>query len=590
MNRRRVAQHPHRAGSTWPIATAIRETFREGYAGRDLASDLAAGAVVGIIAIPLSMALAIACNIPPQHGLYTAIIAGAITALLGGSRYQVSGPTAAFVVVLAPIVSEHGFAGLVIATQMAGLILLLIGALKLGRLIEFVPFPVTTGFTAGIGVVIATIQLKDFLGLDISHMPDAYGEKLATIWGALPTASMPEIALATSTLALLLMMPRLEHRIPAPLLVLPLMTLAAWLLNTYYQPGMIDVVSDRFVYTAADGTRHAGIPSMLPPLVLPWHWPGANGEPFVLSVAIVESLIPAAFAIAILGSIESLLSAVVSDGMTGRKHNPNAELVAQGLGNIGATFFGGFASTGAIARSAANIRFGARSPLAAITHSVVILGCIVLIAPLLGYLPMASMAALLMLVAWNMSDVPHFLHVGRIAPRSDVVVQLTCFGLTVAFDMVVAVTAGMMLASLLFMKRMADVASVRLINHESSDLPHDVPSGVMIYELAGPLFFGAAEKAMSALDEIDSEIRAVIFDFSHVPAMDVTGLINLESALRRLKHRGAEAIFVGVMHQPAKLMQQAEWSDGLTPPLMLGTMAAALEHVRTPALNDVATT
>lgn len=573
---------PHRKHSKnhrrWPIATALRDTLREGYGRRDFLADLASGAVVGVIAIPLSMALAIACNVPPQHGLYTAIVAGAVSALCGGSRFQVSGPTAAFVVILAPIVSEHGFAGLVIATQMAGLILFLLGALRMGRLIEFVPHPVTTGFTAGIAVVIATIQMKDFFGLDIARMPDEYGHKLAALWHAAPTFSPVETGVAVATLALLLLLPRLEHRVPAPLVVLPIMSVVGWYLNQRLGEGSVDTIATRFSYTGASGLL-PGIPPFPPPLVLPWHWPGADGAPFTPTLLVIESLIPAAFAIALLGGIESLLSAVVSDGMTGRKHDPNAELVGQGLGNLAATLFGGFASTGAIARTTANIRFGGRSPIAALVHALVILVCVVMIAPWLGYLPMASMAALLLIVAWNMSDLPHFLHVARIAPRSDIAVQLACFGLTVAFDMVVAVTAGMMLASLLFMKRMSDVASVRLMSHESTALERSLPRGVLVYEIAGPLFFGAAEKAMSALQEVDAELRVVIFDLSHVPAMDVTGLINLDSALKRLQGRGVEVHFAGVQPQPARLIARAEWKEQGRMPEIHPTLDAALKRV-----------
>ena len=573
-----------RTGATFwsrlPLAAALRETLRQGYTARDLLADIAAGSVVGIIAIPLSMALAIACNVPPQHGLYTAIVAGIVVALAGGSRCQVSGPTAAFVVILAPIVSQYGFAGLVIATQIAGLILFALGLFRLGSLISFVPFAVTAGFTAGIGVVIATIQVKDFLGLDIAHMPDGYGEKLASLWDALPTASPHEAGLGAATLFLLLLLPRLTSKVPGPLLVLPLAALAAWGMNTYLAPDTVDTIATRFSYLGADGNLHAGIPQSLPPFMMPWHWPGPGGQPLHLDLALIEALIPAAFAIALLGGIESLLSAVVSDGMTGRKHDPNAELMAQGMGNVAASFFGGFAATGAIARTTANIRYGARSPIAAAVHGLAILLAMLLFAPLLGYLPMASMAALLLVVAWNMADVRHFLNVGRIAPRSDIFVQLACFGLTVAFDMVVAVTVGMMLASLLFMRRMSEVSSVRMHDSHATNLPHDLPQGVIIYEIAGPLFFGAAEKAMSALQDIGADVRTVVFDFTQVPIMDVTGLINLDSAMRHLSSRGVRIIFAGVQPQPRKVLARAEWQHGVNPPIVCDTLASAIDEVR----------
>lgn len=554
------AAAPRRGLPRIQIATALRESLGEGYGRTQFFRDLGAGAVVGIIAIPLSMALAIACNVPPHHGLYTAIFAGAVAALFGGSRHQVTGPTAAFVVVLTPIVSQHGFAGLVLATQMAGIILFLLGLFRLGSLIEFVPYPVTTGFTAGIAVVIATIQLKDFFGLDIPHMPDHYGEKISALLHAAGTWQPHEAVLAALTLGLLVLVPRLTSRVPGPLIVLPLVAGGAWLAE-HLMPGLSFVtIARRFSYLAADGTTHAGIPQLLPPFVLPWNWPGADGTPITLSLGLVRELVPAAFAIAMLGGIESLLSAVVCDGMTGRKHNPNAELMAQGLGNVTATFFGGFAATGAIARSAANIRFGAVSPIAAATHAVVILLSVLLIAPLLGLLPMASMAALLMLVAWNMAELRHFLHVGRIAPRSDVFVQLTCFGLTVAFDMVVAVTVGMMLASMLFMRRMAEVSTVNLLGDEPGESPHGLAQGVLVYEIAGPLFFGAADRAMASLQTVGTHVHTVLFDLRKVPAMDVTGLINLESALGRLRGRGVRAVLAGIQRQPLELMHRAGWA------------------------------
>lgn len=578
-----VAPATTRLVPRFPLGAALREALREGYTPRDLMADVAAGAVVGIIAIPLSMALAIACNVAPHHGLYTAIIAGAVTSLLGGSRCQVSGPTAAFVVILAPIVSQHGFGGLVLATLMAGMILFALGAVGLGRLIEFVPHPVTAGFTAGIGVVIATIQLKDFFGLDIAHMPDSYGEKLAALAQAAPGWSFTETAFAMATMVALFLVPKLTAKIPAPLLVLPLASVAAWMDNREMGPGAVETIASRFHYTGVGSATVAGIPSMLPPLQFPWHWPGAGGAPLELNLQLVETLLPAAFAIALLGGIESLLSAVVSDGMTGRKHDPDAELMAQGLGNMAASFFGGFAATGAIARTTANIRFGARSPIAAASHALTVLLAMVFFAPLLGYLPMASMAALLMVVAWNMADLRHFLYVGRMAPRSDMFVLLACFGLTIAFDMVVAVTAGMMLASLLFMRRMSEVSSVRLLEAQAMDLPQDLPRGVIVYEIAGPLFFGAAEKAMSALREVGAEVNTVVFDFSQVPAMDVTGLINLDSALRQLAARGVRVVFAGVQAQPRKVMARAEWRDGPGAPIICDSLESALLEVRAAA-------
>lgn len=542
------------------LALGLRAALSEGYRRADLGRDLAAGAVVGVVAIPLSMALAMATGVAPQYGLYTAISAGAITAGLGGSRVQVSGPTAAFVVILAPIVAKFGLGGLAVATLMAGILLMIMGLAGLGRLIEFVPFPVTSGFTAGIGIVIATLQVKDFLGLDIAHMPEHYVEKVAAIARALPTVHFADTALGALTLLLLILVPRVHKVVPAPLLVLPAVTIAAYALG-HLLPGFeVATINSRFSYVI-DGVTHPGIPRELPPFGAPWNEPGASGAPLGLSFGLIRELLPAALTIATLAAIESLLSAVIADGMTGYKHNPDAELMALGAGNVATTFLGGFAATGAIARTAANVRFGARSPVAAIAHSAVVLAGVVLFAPLLGYLPIAALAGLLLLVAWNMAELRHVLRVARIAPRSDVFVLLTCVTLTVIFDMVVAVAVGMMLAFLLFVRRMAEVAQITLVN--TADLPHPelADRGVVIYEIAGPMFFGAAGKAVSSLSEIGANIRMVVFDFSKVPAIDVTGLINLESAIRKLHTAKIQVVLAGLGGQPHRALNKAGWGD-----------------------------
>ena len=542
------------------IALGLRAVFHEGYGKADLFRDLAAGAVVGVVAIPLSMALAMATGVPPQHGLYTAIAAGGITAAFGGSRVQVSGPTAAFVVILAPIVAKFGLGGLAVASLMAGLILMIMGVAGLGRLIEFVPFPVTSGFTAGIGVVIATLQVKDFLGLQIAHMPDHYVYKVAAIAQALPTVHWADTLIGASTLLLLILVPRVIKTVPAPLLVLPIVTLVAYLVDRLI-PGLdIATINNHFSYTVG-GVAHPGIPQMLPPFGAPWTEPGADGQPLGLSFDLIRELLPAAMTIATLAAIESLLSAVIADGMTGHKHNPDAELMALGTGNVAATFLGGFAATGAIARTAANVRFGARSPIAAITHAIVVLLSVIVFAPLLGYLPIAALAGLLLLVAWNMAELRHVLYVARIAPRSDVLVLLTCFALTVIFDMVIAVAVGMMLAFLLFAKRMADVAQIRLVDDQQLSHPELADKGIVIYEIAGPLFFGAAGKAVSSLGQIGANIRMVVFDFRKVPAVDVTGLINLESAIKKLHAMKIQVVLAGIGGQPHRALNKAGWGD-----------------------------
>ncbi|HEV7515694.1 MAG TPA: C4-dicarboxylic acid transporter DauA, partial [Thermoanaerobaculia bacterium] len=462
------------------LGTALRSALRHGYTGKDLSSDLLAGIVVGIVALPLSMALAVASGVAPQHGLYTAIVAGAVIAALGGSMVQVAGPTAAFVVILAPISARFGLGGLILAGLMAGILLVIMGAARLGGLIQFVPYPVTTGFTAGIAVVIATLQVKDFFGLTVAKLPEPYLGKVAALAMALPTLRWSDLGIGLFTLAVLLLWPRVTRKVPAPLLALGLAGMVAALLARSVPGFAVATIHSRF---------QAGIPQLPPLPVLPWHLPGADGKPIGLSFGLLRELVPSAFAIAMLGAIESLLSAVVADGMTGGSHDPDAELVAQGIGNIVAPFFGGIAATGALARTATNVRSGARSPLAAIFHSLFVLLAVLILAPVLNYLPMASLAALLLVVAWNMSEAKHFAHAMRVAPRSDVFVLLTCFGLTVIFDMVVSVTVGVLLAALLFMRRMAEFSNVRLVSQHpiaSGGMPKDV----LIYEIAGPLFFG----------------------------------------------------------------------------------------------------
>jgi SulP family sulfate permease len=467
---------------------------------------------------------------------------------------QVSGPTAAFVVLLAPISAKFGLGGLVVASMMAGVILMLMGVIRLGGLIQFVPYPVTTGFTTGIAVVIATLQLKDFLGLTVAHMPELYLERVAALARALPTVQWDDLGVGVFTLALLLLWPRITRKVPAPLVALTVAAGIAALL-THWMPGFeVATIRSRFHYEVGSQIFR-GIPQLPPLPGLPWNLPGPDGRPLGLSLELLRSLAPSAFAIAMLGAIESLLSAVVADGMTGGSHDPDAELMAQGTGNLIAPFFGGIAATGALARTATNIRSGARSPLAAIFHALFVLLAVLALAPILGYLPMASLAALLLVVAWNMSEIKHFVHALRVAPKSDVLVLLTCFTLTVVFDMVVSVTVGVMLAALLFMRRMAEVSGVRLVDQHP--LLSGLPKGVLVYEVAGPLFFGAAQKAMSALHRVPTGIKVVLLDLSSVPAMDATGLVSLEAAVERLQALGVFVVLAGVQPQPLEVLAKS---------------------------------
>jgi SulP family sulfate permease len=535
----------------FPIAYALRRALRKGYRVADLRADILAGVVVGIVALPLSMALAIAVGVPPQHGLYTSIFAGLTVSLLGGCKFQVTGPTAAFVVILAPIVTKHGVSGLLAAGFMAGLLLVAMGIFRLGNLIKFIPYPVTTGFTAGIATVIATLQLKDVFGLAVPKMPEHYLDKVLALWRARGSASWQEVTVAGTTLALLVFIPSLIRRVPAPLLAIGAVSCATTLLHHVAPSFAVETIGSRF-HTTIGGVEIAGIPSVLP---LP-SFPLAAW----LSYDRIREIFPAAFAIAILGAIESLLSAVIADGMTGTKHDPNSELVGLGIGNMIAPIFGGIAATGALARTATSIRAGARSPIACATHSIVVLLAIVLLAPLVAFVPMGSLAALLLLVAWNMSELPSFIRLMKVAPRSDIFILFTCFFLTVFFDMVIAVSVGFVLAALLFMRRMAELteSTLKMDNTEERRLA-DLPPGATFYEVNGPLFFGAAQTALETLHAVnDHAFRVLILNLGRVSVIDATGFAALETAIEMLIKRKKLVVLAGPLPRPISIFEKAQ--------------------------------
>ncbi|HXF08975.1 MAG TPA: C4-dicarboxylic acid transporter DauA [Candidatus Acidoferrales bacterium] len=529
-----------------PVAHALRNALTSGYGRRDFIGDLTAGVTVGIVALPLAMALAIASGVAPQQGLYTAIVAGALIALTGGSHVNVSGPTAAFVVVLLPIAQRFGLGGLLTASAMAGVILLFMGLARLGRFIELVPYPVTVGFTSGIAVVIATLQLKDFLGLPVGTLEGHYWEKLGILLGALPQAHAADLLIGALTLSVMILWPRLRLRFPGHLVALLAGTLLSLLLARIGPEWAVDTIGSRFTWTAGTQVGH-GIPPFLPQWQWPWAQPDPDGQALDLSVSLLRDLLGPAFTIAMLGALESLLCAVVADGMAGTRHDPNAELVGQGLGNIVAPFFGGIAATAAIARTATNIRAGARSPLASVIHAGVVLIAVVALADLLAYLPMAALAGLLLMTAWNMSEARHFMHVLRRAPGSDVMVLLTCFSLTVLFDMVVAVTVGMGLAAILFIKRVIDLTEGRLLSANGAAGPTaaELP-GVLVYDINGPLFFGAAQKALRTLHTIDPGLRVLILDMTDVQLMDMTGMTALEELVKQAQRQRQTVILCGL--------------------------------------------
>ena len=525
-----------------PLFAAWRQVLAAGYSLQALRGDLAAGLTVGIIAIPLAMALAIAVGVAPQHGLYTVLVAAPLIALCGGSRFNISGPTAAFVVILLPITQQFGLGGLLLCSMLAGLILIALGLLRAGRLIEFVPYPVTLGFTAGIGIVIAVLQIKDLLGLRLDGAPQHFLDQLALLGQALPDFRPGDALTAAVSLATLLLWPRLVPRVPGHLVALAVGVLAALLLEAAGLP--VATLGERFSYSL-DGVSQPGIPPFLPAFAWPWQLPGPDGQPLVLSFELIRQLLAPAFAIAMLGAIESLLCAVVADGMTGSKHDPNGELLGQGLGNLVAPLFGGITATAAIARSAANVRAGAYSPLAAIVHAGVVLLAMLLLAPLFSYLPMASLAALLLVVAWNMSEPHHVLHTLRIAPRSDVLVLLTCLALTVLFDMVLAVGVGLLLAAGLFIKRMSELTDAQPLPRQQLALLGELPDGVLAYSIRGPLFFGAAEKALSVLRRFNPGVKVVVVEMSAVPLLDMTALAALENVLRDYRQQGVGLVLSG---------------------------------------------
>ncbi len=530
---------------------AMVEALKD-YTASDFRSDLFAGITVGIVAVPLAMALAIASGVAPQYGLYTAIVAGAIIALSGGSRYSISGPTAAFVVILLPITHQYGLGGLLVTTVMSGMVLVMMGLARMGRLIQFIPYPVTTGFTSGIAVVIATLQVKDFLGLDTGEMPLHFLDKLAVLISSLTTVHLPDLLIGTLTLTVLLLWPRLKSRVPGHLVALLFGSLAALLLARVWPDFSVATIGRRFTYVV-DGVEKHGIPALPPLPLLPWHLPDAEGKPLVLSWQLIRDLLPSAFTVAMLGAIESLLCAVVADGLAGSKHKPDAELIGQGLGNLVGPFFGGIPATAAIARTATNIRSGARSPVSALIHSAVVLLSVVSLAALLSYVPMAALAALLLVVAWNMSEAKHFANILKVAPRCDVVVLLVCFGLTVMFDMVIAVSTGVVLASILFIRRISAMSGVEMMRPEQHEHLADLPPYIAVYDVNGPLFFGAAEKAVSALHRVNSTVSVVILDMTDVPMMDMTGIVALDSLVRSL-HRRQVAVVIACL--PSRIEQK----------------------------------
>ncbi|WP_029654730.1 C4-dicarboxylic acid transporter DauA [Marinobacter daepoensis] len=548
---------PHRAHLfSLRMAHAVREAcVAEPYNGRRFLKDLMAGVTVGIIAIPLAMALAIASGVAPQYGLYTAIIAGFLIALFGGSRYSISGPTAAFVVILYPIAQSYGLGGLLLATLMSGVLLVAMAWMRLGRFIEYIPESVTLGFTGGIAVVIATLQVKDFFGLLVPAMPEHYWEKLGVLAQQMPALDAMSTLVALVTLAIMLLWPRLKTPVPPHLPAVIVGSLLAFWLNS--QGAGIETIGSRFSYLLPGGGTGAGIPPFLPEFAWPWQRAGADGLPIGLSWELFRELIPAAFAIAMLGAIESLLCAVVLDGMTGKRHSANSELMGQGIGNIVVPFFGGITATAAIARSAANYRAGAESPVSAMIHAVVVLLALVLLAGVLAFLPMPAMAALLMVVAWNMSEAPKALHLLKTAPRSDILVFLACFGLTVMLDMVIAITTGVLLAAVLFMREMAQMTRVTDITESKRVRQVGVPEGWQVFKVNGPLFFAAADRIFGELAALSTQARGLVLYLDGVTVLDAGGVSALNKLIASCRETNTGLVLADLQFQPLRTLARA---------------------------------
>ncbi|HEY8548971.1 MAG TPA: SulP family inorganic anion transporter [Vicinamibacterales bacterium] len=526
------------------------------YSFRTLTADLTAGLTVGLVALPLAMAFAISSGLPPESGIYCAIVTGFLISALGGSMVQIGGPTGAFVVVVSGIVAEYGVDGLFMCTMMGGVMLVILGATGMGSAISFIPRPVVVGFTNGIAIIIASTQIRDFFGLTVSEMPGEFAHRMATLAQAAPTISWPTTVLSAGTLAVLIFCQVKKTRVPGTIVALFGGTIAAALFGL-----PVDTIDSRF----------KGIPSGLPDFQIP-----------TFRADLVVSLLTPAFTVAMLGGIESLMSAVVADRMSGDRHNPNVELMAQGVANIASPLFGGLPATGALARTATNIRSGAKTPVAGITHALTLLLVILFAAPLAGYIPMPVLAAILMMVAWNMGDWGEIPDVFRMS-RTDISVWLVTFVLTVFADLTQAVEVGMALAALLFIRRVAtttDVAQVtdEFIARTRSDMLQDkpIPPYVAVFRVTGPLLFGSTDKLDVVRDRLDSLPPIVILRLRYMTAIDATGLRAIEDLSSTVRQSNRVFLVSGPREQPYALMKKARFDEHIGPENLCRTYDDAL--------------
>jgi SulP family sulfate permease len=541
-------------------------TTLKSYTRSQFTSDVTAGVIVGVVALPLAIAFAIASGVTPDRGLYTAIIAGFLISALGGSRVQIGGPTGAFVVIVYGIVQKYGIDGLIVATIMAGVILVILGVAKLGSAVKFIPHPVVIGFTSGIAVIIFSSQMRDFLGLRMGDLPVEFIPKWRAIVAHLDSANAQAIGVAVVALLIMVLWPRVSHRIPSPFVALIATTLAVRLFH---------------IPVETIGTRFGGISAALPQLIVPH-----------VSFEQVTALVAPAFTIALLAAIESLLSAVVADGMIGGRHRSNMELIAQGVANIVAPMFGGMPATGAIARTATNVKNGGRTPVAGMVHALTLLLITLFFGRWAALIPLATLAAILVVVSYHMSEWRTF-RSELTAPRSDVVVLLTTFALTVLVDLTVAIGVGMVLAAFLFMRRMAEVTNVSIVtreladggDNEDDDDPNSVrrraiPPGVEVFEINGPFFFGAAEQFKDTLGQIAKNPKVLIIRLRDVPAIDSTGLHALHELARRCKHDGTLLLLSDVHAQPMFALVRSDMLAELGEENLFGNLDSALDRAR----------
>lgn len=525
------------------------------YSGKQFASDFVAGVIVAIIALPLSIALAIASGVSPEKGLYTAIVAGFVIAALGGSNVNISGPTAAFATIVAGIVAQYGTGGLVVATIMAGIILILMGILKFGSLIKYIPYTITTGFTSGIALTIIIGQLKDFMGLTFPKGIRTVEtiEKLSAVGKSISTINPQAVFVGLLGLVILIVWPKISKKIPGSLIAVIVGVAVVKIFDI-----KVNTIGD--LYTISRSAPHFSMPEF--------------------NIADINRLFPSAFTIAVLAAIESLLSCVVSDGMISDKHNSNTELIAQGAGNICSGLFGGIPATGAIARTAANVKNGGRTPVAGMVHALVLLLVLLVFMPYAAWIPMPIIAVILFMVAYNMCEWRHFVEILKTAPKSDITVLVLTFVLTVVFDLVVAIEIGLLITVILFMKRMTDVTSVRKWSeNENGERSKDIPQNTEVFDINGPMFFATSEKFAEL--PIEEATKTVIFRMQSIPSLDISALIQLKEICMLLRNKNIDVVFSHVNEQPMRVMKKAGFYDEMGESLFFSNIDDALEYADT---------